>query len=112
MIHRLDTAQRFRICPVQNELGQAVLAHYGLNAHDPESWMILDQGQIHTDLDALAYLGKATGRWGHILRVVMLIPKPLRDWAYARVARHRYRLFGRGDMCALPDPQFQKRLMK
>jgi len=28
------------------------------------------------------------------------------------VARNRYRLFGKADMCSLPDPDFQKRLMK
>lgn len=112
MIHALDRSGTFRICPVQTDLGHAILDHYGFQPGDPESWLILDQGHIYSDLDALAYLGRVTGGWGHVLRTVMILPKPLRDWLYLRVARNRYRLFGRGDLCALPDPSFQKRLMR
>jgi predicted DCC family thiol-disulfide oxidoreductase YuxK len=112
MLHWLDKTERFRICPVQNEVGQAILAHFGMSAEDPESWIILDQGQMYTGLEALAYLGRSTGGWGHLLRVVLILPKPIRDWLYQRVARNRYRLFGKADLCAVPDLAFQKRLMR
>ncbi|WP_420860953.1 thiol-disulfide oxidoreductase DCC family protein [Algirhabdus cladophorae] len=112
MIHWLDRQDAFRICPVQTQLGHAILHHYNMSAEDPESWLILDQGRMYSDLDALAYLGRRTGGWGHFLRIVLIFPKPLRDWMYTRVARNRYALFGRGDMCALPDPAFQRRLMR
>jgi predicted DCC family thiol-disulfide oxidoreductase YuxK len=37
---------------------------------------------------------------------------PVRDSLYAWLARNRHRLFGRADLCALPDPAFQKRLLR
>nr|WP_322788868.1 DCC1-like thiol-disulfide oxidoreductase family protein [Aliiroseovarius halocynthiae] len=49
---------------------------------------------------------------GKLACVLRLLPKPIRDWLYQRVARNRYRLFGHRDMCALPDPTFQKRLIR
>ena len=44
--------------------------------------------------------------------VLRILPRGLRNWLYRRFARNRYRLFGRADMCALPDPAFQRRLLR
>jgi len=41
-----------------------------------------------------------------------VFPRPTRDWLYRRLTRNRYRLFGRAEMCALPDPELQSRLMQ
>ncbi len=112
MIHRLDKSGRVRICPVQTPLGAALLNHYGLKADDPSSWLILDQGLAYGDGDAVLYAGTLLGGWAQVSVVLRVFPRALRNWLYQRVARNRYRLFGRGDMCALPDPEFQKRLMQ
>jgi predicted DCC family thiol-disulfide oxidoreductase YuxK len=39
------------------------------------------------------------------------LPRAVQDWLYRRMARNRYALFGRTDMCAVPDPRLRKRLM-
>lgn len=112
MIHRLDTSGQVRICPIQTPLGSALLAHYGMQADDPESWLFLHEGVAHQDFDAVIYAGQLFGGWGQLTAVMRLCPPPFRDWLYTRLARNRYRLFGKGDICALPDPAFQKRLMR
>jgi predicted DCC family thiol-disulfide oxidoreductase YuxK len=111
MIHRLDRTGTIRICPVQSPLGQNLLTENGITATDPESWLFIADGRVWTDFDAMAEVGHRTGGWGHILRLLRLIPKPMRDWLYARVARNRYAMFGRGDLCGIPDPAFRARLI-
>lgn len=111
MIHRLDRAGTIRICPVQSPLGQALLLQHGISGSDPESWLFIADGRVWTDFDAMAEVGIRAGRWGRVLGGLRLIPKPLRDWLYRRVARNRYALFGRGDICAIPDPAFRARLI-
>jgi predicted DCC family thiol-disulfide oxidoreductase YuxK len=112
MIHRLDRAGTTRICPIQSPLGEALLRHYGLDPQDPASWLFLDDGHAHKDFDAVLYAGRRFGGLGHLTRVLQLIPRPLRDALYRRLARNRYRLFGRGDLCALPDPALQRRILR
>ena len=112
MIHRLDTSGTIRICPVQSPLGQSLLTQNGITATNPESWLFMADGQVWTDFDAMAEVGLRCGGWGRLLGLLRLIPKPLRDWLYARVARNRYAVFGRGDMCAIPDPAFKARLIR
>ncbi len=111
MIHRLDRSGTIRICPVQTPLGQHLLAAHEISRVDPESWLFLHGGRAFVDFDAMAEVGRFTGGWGHGLRLLRLIPGPLSRWLYARVARNRYALFGRGDLCALPDPAFRARLI-
>lgn len=112
MIHRLDTSGQVRICPIQTPLGAALLSHLGMKTDDPESWLFLHDGVAHRDFEAVIYAGRLLGGWGRVTSVLHLCPPPIRNRLYTRLARNRYRVFGKGDMCALPDPAFQKRLMR
>ncbi|MGL4237894.1 thiol-disulfide oxidoreductase DCC family protein [Tabrizicola sp.] len=112
MIHRLDRTGATRICPVQSPLGTALLQHYGLDPNDPVSWLFLDNGIPHKDFEAVLHAGRRFGGLALLTQALRIFPKPIRTWLYLRLARNRYRLFGRGDMCALPDQAFQRRLLR
>lgn len=112
MLHRIDGAGTTQIAPVQSLLGQALLRHYGLDPNDPSSWLFLHNGVAHVDFDAVIYAGRHFGGWGQLARVLQLIPKPIRDWLYQRLAQNRYRVFGKADLCTLPDPALQKRIIR
>ncbi|HEY5415755.1 MAG TPA: DCC1-like thiol-disulfide oxidoreductase family protein [Gemmatimonadaceae bacterium] len=53
------------------------------------------------------YLG---GAW-HLARVVAIVPRFLRDWAYNAFARIRYRVFGKYDSCSIPTPEQRARFI-
>lgn len=112
MIHRLDRTGTVRICPVQTPLGAALLRHYGLRPDDPTSWLFLDDGLPHVDFEAVLHAGRRFGGWARLTDLLRIVPRPMRNWLYQRLARNRYAVFGRADMCALPDPDFQKRLLR
>lgn len=111
MIHRMDRGGTIRICPVATPLGQRLLAAHGISRADPESWLFLHRGRAFVDFDAMAEVGRFCGGWGHGLRALRMLPGPVSRWLYRRVARNRYALFGRGDLCAVPDPAFRARLI-
>jgi len=111
IITRLDRAGEFRICPIQSALGRSVLTHYGLDPDDPESWLYLADGKAYTSLDAIIRAGTRLGGWGRTLRIFQILPVRVQDWLYRRIARNRYRLFGRANMCELPDPELKRRLL-
>lgn len=111
MIHRFDTSGDIRICPIQTERGKALLEKNDLDALDPDSWLFVEGDQVYHNFDAVIRVGVRCGGIGRILTVLRVIPRPVRNWLYYAIARNRYRFFGRGDMCALPDPAFQARLI-
>lgn len=112
MIHRLDSTGTVGICPIQTPLGTALLKHYNMEPIDPASWLYIDQGVAYPDFEGVIYAGQQLGGWARLTALLRILPRPVRDWLYIRLARNRYKLFGKKDMCALPDPDFQKRLMR
>lgn len=111
MIHRLDRDGMVRICPVQTPRGAALMRHYGLCPEDPASWLFIEEGIVYRDLDAVIALGRRLRGWGRLAGILRILPGPVRDRLYRLVARNRYALFGRDDLCALPDPSFRRRLL-
>lgn len=112
LIARFDRRGEFRICRMQTPLGRALLRHYGLREDDPESWLYLVEGRAYTAVDAMLRAGQRMGGVGHVLWPLRLVPRPLQNRLYLWLACHRYRLFGRTDLCSLPDPALRARLME
>jgi predicted DCC family thiol-disulfide oxidoreductase YuxK len=111
-IARLDRRGEFRICPIQTPLGRGVLAHYGLDADDADSWLYLADGRAYASIDAMIRVGERVGGLGRIMSLARVLPRAAQDWLYRAIARRRYRLFGRTSLCTLPDPELRRRLME
>jgi predicted DCC family thiol-disulfide oxidoreductase YuxK len=111
LIARLDHSGSIRICPIQTPLGHAVLRHYGMDPEDPATWLFLEDGVASSSFDGMIRVGRRVGGLGHLIRPVGLLPRRVQDWLYLRLARNRYRLFGRADLCEIADPALRKRLM-
>jgi predicted DCC family thiol-disulfide oxidoreductase YuxK len=110
-IARNDQDAAFRIIPMQSDLGRALFAHYDLDPDDPASWLFLDEGRGYTSLDAIMRVGRRLGGASRFLSLFAILPRPVQDAAYGAIARNRYRLSRRVELCALPDPDIQKRLL-
>ena len=111
-IARSDKKQEFRIIPAQSDLGAALFRHYGLDPLDPVSWLYIVDGQAFTSLDAIIRVGQRLKGFSSLLAVLRIIPRGTQDWMYGHVARNRYRMSRQTDLCALPDPDIQARLIK
>ncbi|MEP5153230.1 DCC1-like thiol-disulfide oxidoreductase family protein [Planktotalea sp.] len=111
-IARQDKRQEFAIIPMQSDVGAALLVHYGMSPSDPTSWLYLENGFAFSSLDAVVRTGQRLGGIWRALAVFNLLPRRAQDAMYQIIARNRYRFFGEADICALPDPDVQKRLLK
>jgi predicted DCC family thiol-disulfide oxidoreductase YuxK len=43
--------------------------------------------------------------------VLLLLPRPWRDWLYERIAKNRYAIFGRKDSCDIPSAVTRERVI-
>lgn len=111
LIARFDGTREIKICPVQSTLGQAVLRHFGVDPASPETWLYLVDGRAYTSIDAMIRVGARIGGWGWMLQPLRILPRFAQDWIYRRIARNRYRVFGRTDMCAIADQDLRSRLI-
>lgn len=114
VMHR-DTQERFVFASLQDPGVQRVLASYGCEvAIEGElTTMVVIAGQkalTHSDA-ALAVARGLPGLWSPCARIGGWLPKWLRDGVYRLVAKHRYRLFGRSDVCWIPDASAANRMV-
>ena len=111
-IARHDRDAKFRIVPVQSELGGALLRHYGLSPDDPLSWLYIREGRAYTSLDAIVRVGRELGGIWRALAVLRVLPRRLQDILYGAMARNRYRFIGRRSFCDIPAPELQTRILR
>ncbi|GHB46872.1 thiol-disulfide oxidoreductase [Pseudovibrio japonicus] len=105
-----DRTGDFKIVPLQSDLGEALARHYGVDPTNPSTWLYLEAGSAYTSLDALTRVGSRLGGIWKLLITLRILPSPLQDALYSLVARNRYKLWGRTDLCSLPDPEVQERI--
>ena len=99
-----DRHARFRLASVQSGAGQALLAWCGLPLDRFDTMVLIDDGRLYTHGDAYLRVMWRLGWPWRICCIGMLLPRPLRNWLYQRIANNRYRLFGQLDQCLLPAP--------
>lgn len=112
ILDRLDKSGKIRICPVQTPLGRAILNHYDLDPNDPDTWLVLQDGVAYSSLEAMIRVGAYAGGVGWMLQGLRVLPRPVQDWLYRRLARNRYWLFGRRETCELPTPRLRARALE
>lgn len=92
--------------------GLELAAAHGLSRADlDESYLVIEDGRGFIKSDAglvVAQHLKAPWSWLSVLRMV---PRPLRDGAYAMIARRRYRWFGHKPQCFQPPPGMSDRFV-
>lgn len=109
---RHDHDRRVRLAAVQSPEGQALLAWAGLPLDQFDTLAVIRDRHYWERSEAVfEIIAQLPARWRPLL-VLRAIPRFLRNWAYDRIARNRYRLFGKYDTCLLPDPDHEQRFLK
>jgi predicted DCC family thiol-disulfide oxidoreductase YuxK len=106
-----DGPPRLRFASIQSATGQDLMQRHGLAPGSLDSIVLIDGGRAFTHSDAVLRIARhlrAPWRFG---RVFAIVPRFLRDAAYRLVARNRYRLFGRKEVCPIPTPETRARFL-
>ncbi|MDX2479729.1 MAG: thiol-disulfide oxidoreductase DCC family protein [Desulfuromusa sp.] len=107
--HEAD--QSIRFAAIQSLAGTRLMRQHGIDPEDAKTFVFLSAGKLYVKSDAAIQVSKLL-RWPwKIIGAVKIIPRPVRDWAYDLIARHRYRWFGRYETCMLPSPNFKARFI-
>jgi len=111
-VAKRDPGNRFRFAEAQSELGGALFRHYGLDDSDFETNLLIQDGRAFGRMEAFVHIVSQLGGAWPTVRAILGLPRPMRDWLYGRIAKNRYRLFGRYASCpAQRDDIIAKRLI-
>jgi predicted DCC family thiol-disulfide oxidoreductase YuxK len=105
-----DTRRIFRFGPLQGETARHWLSLPPEAAFD--SVTLVDSTGVYRKSDAVwRILAQLGGQWRIIASLLRLVPRPISNWGYDFVARHRYRWFGKKETCRLPTAQERERFV-
>jgi len=107
---RHDTAARFRFVTAQSGTGQSLYLAHGLDPHDWSTNIVIVDGRAFTKLAAFCAAMRAIGWPWRALAVLKLIPTPIGNWLYDRIAANRY-VIGRRS-CLLPSDDLRGRILE
>ena len=108
---RADKKKTLQFASLQGETAARRLLAAAGAPRDLDTVVYLRNGkQLERSSAALMILFDLGGAWV-LAAPLLLVPKFLRDLAYALVARNRYRVFGKKDTCRLPTPEERERML-
>ena len=122
---RHDARDRLRFIPSESPRVAALLARHGFTSPDlpngPATILAVrnpgespgksDEQILIRSAAILAMLQELPSPWPAIAALLRLIPRPLRDLGYRFIARIRYSIWGRYDVCPLPTPAERARFL-
>ena len=107
-----DRHDRLRFAPLQGETARRVLPPLGGKPEDLDTiYVLTSDGRLLQKSRAVVFATMALGGAWVLLGVLRLVPRPIADVVYDFVARVRYRIFGRSEVCALPSPEERARFL-
>lgn len=108
---RRDRQAVFQFAPLQGATFKRLIPA-SERATLPDSVVIRDEnGHLHVRSDAVVFMLGRTGRT-KTATALAILPRPLRDLAYAVIAKVRYAIFGREkEMCPLVPAELRSRFL-
>ena len=107
-----DQHQKFKLASVQSPLGEAILKHYGMSTEHYSTMVVILNGQRYLESTALLKVMQHLGLPFSLMNSGYLMPRPLRDFLYRRIALNRYQLFGTTDQCLLPSAENKQHFLE
>ena len=109
---RRDRRARFRFAALQSEVATQTLGHFGKNADDLDTmYALTDDGRLLQKGRAILYVTRQLGLPWSLAAVFGILPTVVIDWFYNRVAKNRYRIWGKRDSCRLPSGDERERFL-
>jgi predicted DCC family thiol-disulfide oxidoreductase YuxK len=111
-----DLHDRFRFASLQSEVATRLLQRHGADAIDLDTvYVVVDYGEPSERLlarsDAILHVLQGLGGIWSLTAAGKIVPKPVRNAFYKLVATNRYRVFGKYDVCLMPEERYKVKFL-
>ena len=98
-----------RFVAIQSSAGHALAQAHRIDAVNPDSFLFIENGHAFSKADGVMALARHLDGPLRLMLLGRFVPRPIRNWVYDRIARNRYRIFGKRSTCWIPDPSTRHR---
>ena len=101
-----DKRDNFRFASLQSDKAAKILSEFDIDPNilaNPDTVIYLRNGDLKFKSDAAIHIISDLGGVFSLFKLLILLPKSLRNSAYNLLARKRYSLFGKNESCRIPN---------
>ena len=111
LLIRIDRQRLFKLGAIQSPEGQRILTWHGLPTESITTFVLTEGPRLYVRSTAYVRIAAQLGFPWNVASIIWIIPRPLRDWLYDKIAQNRFRLFGKREQCIQLNPDHKDRLL-
>ena len=106
-----DKNDTYQFAAMQSDSGQRLLQKFKLNSNDFDSFVLIVNDKHFTKSTAALMIIKNLESIVKLLYPLTILPGPIRDFIYDLIAKNRYKLFGKRDVCRIPTENEKRKFL-
>lgn len=106
-----DRTGVFHFAPLQSELGCKLVEQFQLAKLGLDSVVLIEGDRASWRSTASLRIARQLPLPWRLAYGFIIVPAPIRDFAYRCFAKVRYRLFGKQETCRVPTPELRARFL-
>ena len=110
-IIKRDKGGRFKFASLQSDIGQQWLKRFDLAKNEFDSFVLIRGDKYYLKSTGVLKMLRELGGIWKVFYILIIIPRPVRDFIYDLIAKSRYRIFGKQDTCMIPTPELKDRFL-
>lgn len=111
-VSKRDKKKIFHFASLQSNSGQLLLKKHGLSTDDLDTFVYINLGKHFTKSKAgLMVLNDLGGIW-KLFSFLKFLPTKFLDFIYNKIAKNRYRVFGKKSQCTMMEIDLKERILK
>ena len=111
LIVRRDTTKNILFAPLQSPVGRKMLEEHKIDVNYTESLVFFEEEKFSLNSTAALRIYSYLEGWERHLKILIILPRTLRDALYSFFAKYRYKWFGRREQCMVPTPELKERFL-
>jgi predicted DCC family thiol-disulfide oxidoreductase YuxK len=97
-----DKKDLFRFSALQSDKAKALTERFNIDISNPDTFILIKGDNFFTKSTAALLICKELNSPVRIIYLFIILPKFFRDFIYDRIAKNRYKLFGKRESCRIP----------
>ena len=111
LIVRRDTAKKILFAPLQSPVGRKMLEEHKIDVNYTDSLVFFEEEIFSINSTAALRIYSYLDGWERHIKILIVLPRTLRDAVYSFFAKYRYKWFGRREQCMVPTTELRERFL-
>jgi predicted DCC family thiol-disulfide oxidoreductase YuxK len=99
LLVKLDKNKKLKFSSLQGKSGRILLNKLNLDLEEFDTVLFKVNDQVYTKSTAVFKIINSIGGIIKLFLVFKLLPRRFNDWIYSKVAKNRFKIFGKLDKC-------------